>query len=282
MSINFVANRLAMQQYSDELEEMQALREITQEIVLASLGRTDFFSYAAFQGGTCLRIFHGLDRFSEDLDFTLVQPDPKFSWGRYRTHVENDLQLYGYQAQITDRSKADAAVKLVFIKDDAIGKVLQLQYHQSKGMVAAIKIKLEIDTNPPNGGTVERKTVDFPYLSPVIVQDLPSLFAGKLHALLCRSYLKGRDWYDFIWYTARRVGVNYPYLAAALHQSGPYAGIDEDIDRKWLISELEKKIASIDFSQAAADVRRFVSPMQEQALRLWENDVFISQLAKIP
>ncbi len=187
MSVHIIEQRLEGEGAQSAVEELYALREITQELVLASLGRTDFFSLASFQGGTCLRIFYGLDRFSEDLDFSLLKPNPGFQWGGYLQQIERDLALYGYET-------ADSPEPL---KDDAI-KILDFRYAGRTGSLAKIRIKLEIDTNPPEGAQEERRVIDFPFLSRVTVQDLPTLFAGKLHALLCREYLKGRDWYDFL------------------------------------------------------------------------------------
>ena len=186
MSVHIIEQRLEGEGAQSAVEELHALREITQELVLALLGRTDFFSHASVQGGTCLRIFHGLDRFSEDLDFSLLKANPEFHWGRYLQQIERDLALYGYETAGSPEP----------LKDDAIVKILDFRYAGRTGSLAKIRITLEIDTNPPDGAREERRVVDFPYLSRVTVQDLPTLFAGKLHALLCREYLKGRDWYD--------------------------------------------------------------------------------------
>ncbi|MFA7019139.1 MAG: nucleotidyl transferase AbiEii/AbiGii toxin family protein, partial [Sphaerochaetaceae bacterium] len=69
------------------------------------MGRTDFFNHAAFQGGTCLRIFHGLNRFSEDLDFTLLEPNPEFAWQEYLEQVISDVASFGYEMEVSDRHK---------------------------------------------------------------------------------------------------------------------------------------------------------------------------------
>lgn len=281
MSVHIIEQRLERERAQSAVEELHSLREITQELVLASLGRSDFFSHASFQGGTCLRIFHGLDRFSEDLDFSLLKPNCDFQWAGYLQLITRDLALYGYEIDSVDRSRLDAAVKLAFLKDDAIGKILDFRYAGRTGSLAKIRIKLEIDTNPPAGAREERRVIDFPFLSRVTVQDLPSLFAGKLHALLCREYLKGRDWFDFLWYTSRRIGVNYPYLAAALKQAGPYKDMKLTIDRSWLTDALEKRIKALDFERAALDVRRFIAPSEQSSLDLWSEEVFLAQVAHI-
>ena len=281
MSIVMVEERLKSYQVSSEIEEIQALREITQEVILASLSRTDFFEYAAFQGDTCSRIFYGLNRFSEDMYFTLIRGNPTFAWKPYLEQVIRDVASYGYNMEITDRREIDSNVRLAFLKDDTVGKILQLQYAGKTSQLGKIKIKLEIDTNPPAGGANELKYVDFPYISPIVVQTQETLFAGKIHALLCRSYVKGRDWYDFIWYTARKTAVNYQYLEKALQQSGPWKNTDIHVDQNWLYSKLYERITSIDWKEAAMDVKRFIPVREQASLEYWNTQVFLQQLDKL-
>ena len=281
MSIRIIEKKLKSYSVTSEIEEMQALREITQEIILASLGRTGFFNQAAFQGGTCLRIVHGLSRFSEDLEFTLLEPNQNFAWQEYLESVATNVISFGYQMEITDRHEIESTVKLAFLKDEAVGKILQLRYAGKSSVLGKIRIKLEIDTNPPSGGQNEMKYLDFPFLSPITVQNPATLFAGKIHALLCRSYVKGRDWYDFIWYTARKTPVNYQYLEEALNQSGPLKNEKIKIDRTWLKEALYQKIKSIDWQEAKKDVRRFIPIAEQFSINLWNSDVFIQQLNKL-
>jgi predicted nucleotidyltransferase component of viral defense system len=276
-----IEQKLKTYSVSSEIEEVQALREITQEVILASLGRIGFFKQAAFQGGTCLRIFHGLNRFSEDLDFTLLEPNPDFAWKEYLGQVTNDVASFGYQMEITDRHETESTVRLAFLKDEALGKILTLRYAGKTSMLGKIRIKLEIDTNPPFGGQNEMKYMDFPFLSPVTVQNLATLFAGKIHALLCRNYVKGRDWYDFLWYTARKTPVNYNYLEEALNQSGPWKNTKVKVDPTWLHDALYQRITSIDWLEAVKDVRRFIPVGEQFSIHLWNADVFIQQLDKL-
>lgn len=280
MSIQIIQDRLDKQLWETQLAEQQALREITQEIILAALGRGDFFKHALLQGGTCLRIFHGLNRFSEDLDFILREPDPTFQWGDHLARVEQELSAYGYRFEIADRSRADAAVKKAFRKDDSLGKVLELRFAFRKGPLAKIRIKLEIDTNPPSASGVALEYTDFPFLSAVSTQDMPTLFAGKLHALLCREYIKGRDWFDFLWYTGRGTPVNYAFLSAALEQVGPWKSKGETVNIDWLAKELGEAIARLDLGQAAKDVERFLPASELPSLDLWSKDLFTRQLKK--
>ena len=281
MSVRMIQDRLASYGCRSTLEEQQALREITQEIVLAGLGRTDFFQKAGFQGGTCLRIFHGLNRFSEDLDFALRAPDSAFILRPYLDVLAKELTAYGYSLEIDDRSKADQAARMAFMKDGSLGNLLQLAYRPATGPLQKLRIKLEADTEPPTGASVETKYLDFPFPSAICVFDPPSLFAGKLHALLCREYLKGRDWYDFIWYTARKTPVNHDLLASALAQLGPWHGRRLHVDRDWCLDQLRAKINATDWVRAREDVRRFIKPGESPSLELWSREFFLAQCDKL-
>ena len=128
---------------------------------------------------------------------------------------------------------------------------------------------------------MEIKYLDFPFVSSVTVQDKPSLFAGKVHALLCREYIKGRDWYDFLWYTSQGISINYQFLASALMQQGPWRGQDIDINLEWCMTEFEKAIRSIDWKATAEDVRRFVRVAEQPSLELWSKELFLAQLEKL-
>jgi predicted nucleotidyltransferase component of viral defense system len=281
MSIKLIQDRLNSYNCKSELEEEHAIREITQEVALAALSRTDFFKYSVFQGGTCLRIFYGLNRFSEDLDFILKEPNRNFKLQPHLQSLSEELEAYGYKIDITDRSKTDIAVRKAFIKDDSIGKVLQLNHVGKKGPFRKIRIKLEVDTNPPSGSQTEIKYLDFPFVSSVTVQNKPSLFAGKVHALLCREYIKGRDWYDFLWYTSQGIEINYQFLASALRQQGPWKEQDIDVNLDWCMAEFGKAIKSINWKTTAEDVRRFVRVAEQPSLKLWSKELFLAQLEKL-
>jgi predicted nucleotidyltransferase component of viral defense system len=281
VSIRAIQDRLDSYGCASTIEEEQALREITQEIVLAALGRTSFFDKAAFQGGTCLRIFHGVNRFSEDLDFALRKPDRMFELGEFLKCVVEDLKAFGYQIEIDDRGGLDEVVKKAFLKDDSIGRLLNLGFRPRSGPLRKIRIKFEVDSNPPLGATYEVKVMDFPFPAAVSTFDLPSLFAGKMHALLCREYVKGRDWYDFLWYAARTTKPNFVLLGSSLHQTGPWAGKTLVVDEAWCHLELSRKIKSLDFLKIREDVRRFLRPVEEASLGLWTQEFFLERATKL-
>ena len=281
MSVEIIQERLATYACKSTLEEEQALREITQEIIVAGLGRTHLFGRAGFQGGTCLRIFHGLDRFSEDMDFALDAPDSSFRLTPYLEGMREELLVYGYELEIDDRSRADSPVRQAFVKDDSVGKLLRLGYRPRGGPMRKLRIKLEVDTNPPLGASYEMPVLDYPFPVAVRTFDLPSLFAGKLHALLCRSYLKGRDWYDFLWYTARRTPINHTLLSAALDQQGRFKGQAPRTDDAWCVEQLRAMILEHDWKQARRDVQRFVKPRELPSLELWSPELFLQRAARL-
>ncbi|MDD3375036.1 MAG: nucleotidyl transferase AbiEii/AbiGii toxin family protein [Candidatus Omnitrophica bacterium] len=281
MSIKIIQKRLESYRCRSAQEEDHALREITQEVALAALARSDFYQTASFQGGTCLRIFYGLNRFSEDLDFILKETNGAFSFEKYLKNLSIEFQAYGYQVEIVDRSKAETTVKKAFIKDDSLGKVLQLQHLKTDRSMSKIRIKIEVDTNPPQGSFFENKFLDFPFVCALTTQDIPSLFAGKIHALLCREYVKGRDWYDFLWYVSYRATINLKFLEAALEQIGPWAGQNVKIDDQWCCAQLSEKILSIDWQAARNDVARFIKPAELASLDLWNVDLFLDRVKKL-
>jgi predicted nucleotidyltransferase component of viral defense system len=278
--IDIIRQRLATYNAKDALEEQQAIKEILQEVALYALWRGGFFEIAAFQGGTSLRILHKLPRFSEDLDFILQQPDSAFDWGRYLKPLLTGLTEFGLQSEVLDKSKMDRNIREVLLKNDSIANQLNLRFNRSRGS-PTLKIKLEIDINPPAGSTFDYTYLDFPLDFEVCHQDLSSNFALKIHALLCPPYLKGRDWYDFNWYIKQSVQPNWAHLRAALNQIGPWKGQQQAIDIRWLVDKLKEKIATIDWKAAAADVERFLGPAERESLKLWSTRFFSTKVAQL-
>lgn len=266
---------------TNAIEEENATKEIIQEIALYALWRADFFDVALFQGGTSLRILHALPRFSEDLDFLLRVPDADFRWSPYLSALVEIFAQFGLKLEVQPKDRMDRAVREAILKDDSIASQLNLSFAGS-GRARTIRIKLEIDTNPPAGSGETTTFLDFPADYEVRHQDLASNFALKIHALLCRPYLKGRDWFDFSWYVANGTYPNLPLLSAALLQAGPWRDQhDLHIDGEWLIAALKSKIASIDWSAAVADVNRFLRPTEAKSLSLWGERFFDAKLAQL-
>ncbi len=266
----------------DALEQENVLAELLQHYVLAALSRTRFFSHAGFHGGTCLHICYGMRRFSEDLDFLLKEPDLNFEWGPYMEKIIADSRDEGIRFEPQDKSKAATAVKKFFLKTELSGEEmagLKLPFPRHSGK--KIRIKLETDTNPPAGSIFETRYIDFPMVSSITTQILPSGFATKSHALLCREYIKGRDWYDFLWYVSKKVAPDLELLAHALEQQGPWAGQKVDVTPRWFLEKMKNRVWEINWDQARSDVSRFVVAGERDSLKAWGASLFEQQLERL-
>ena len=278
--IDLLRKRLKTYSATNALQEEQALKEMLQEIALYALWRGDFFNVAAFQGGTSLRILHKLPRFSEDLDFILLKPDASFQWSPYFRTLTEVLQQFGVHCEMTERDRMDGAIRQAMLKDNSMGRQLDLSFFDSDNP-RKIKVKLEIDTQPPAGTNTDWRFLNFPVDFEVCAQDLSSNYALKLHALLCRPYLKGRDWFDFAWYCKQKCAPNLPHLAQALQQTGPWKGQSLHVDIPWLADALTAKISQIDWQLAAKDVAPFLANIERASLSLWSEKFFLDKVSKL-
>ncbi len=279
--IKIIQQRLDSYNPTSPMEEQQATKEIIQELALYALMRADFFKIAAFQGGTSLRVLHGLPRFSEDLDFILKTPNPEFEWSAYLTKLIACFEEYGVKSEALPKGRMDKRIKKAVIKDNSVTNQLNLSFYKGHAN-QKINIKLEIDVDPPAASGYEYTYLDFPTDHEVCHQDLSSNFALKIHALLCRGFLKGRDWYDFNWYIKQGVSPNLAHLQNALVQFGPWAGQEGlRVDMAWLKVAIQTKIDSIDWADAAADVERFLKPSEVLSLRLWSVRFFSARLNRL-
>ena len=259
-------------------EKKNALKEVVQEVALCGLSRAGFFKHAAFYGSTALRIFYGLDRFSEDLDFSLVAPNADFQLNRYFSGLESEIASLGLRFSIEEKQKtADTAIKSAFLKGNTREHILSIYDVNTIGINPdeVIKIKFEVDTNPPAFAQFENKYRLLPTPYQVKLYDMPSLFAGKLHAVICRAWksrVKGRDLYDYVFYLAKQAEVNLPHLRTRLEDSGVLSK-DEPFTRETLLEMLNKRFDTIDFEQAKQDVLPFIA--NPAKLDLWCKDFFI-------
>ena len=255
-------------------DKKNAIKEIIQEIVLCGLSRAGFFKHAAFYGGTALRIFYGLDRFSEDLDFSLMAPE-SFDLGEYLPALEKEIRSYGlnFKAEERERTVQSAFLKgntkehiLLFYADDRLAR--------SIASSELIKIKFEIDTNPPPFAGFEHKYRLLPSPYEICLYDQPSLFAGKTHAVLCRAWknrIKGRDLYDYVFYLSMNTPVNLKHLEARLRQSG-FLETEPPLDIVQLKNLLFTRFATIDYDQAKQDVLPFIKDPKK--LAVWSQGFF--------
>ncbi len=257
---------MAAYDLSDTTRQRNAIFEVNQQILLAGLYNGGFFDKAAFYGGTCLRIFHGLKRFSEDLDFSLLAANVNFDFTRYFRPIIDTFAMVGRSVDITKKDKKSfGKVESAFLKDNTDVYDVSFQTDRS------IKIKIEVDTQPPLKFQTEQKLLLQPQAFLTRCFTLPDLYAGKMHALVYRAWknrVKGRDWYDFLWYVSNNVPLDFNHLAERAREFN-----GEEIDRESFITKLKERLATADINQVKSDVLPFIRNPKE--LDLWSNDFFL-------
>ena len=285
-----IAKMLEKYDLSTADKTYEALREILQEIVLLGLSRAGFFEHALFYGGTALRILYGLDRFSEDLDFSLIAPDTNFDLSVYENTIIEALHSFGFEVTIQMKN-SDSNIKSAFLKGNTSQHLLNIEAPEdivkTFGQGRLVKIKFEVDTQPPLDFESEKKTLLVP--SPFIIHTmtLPSLFAGKMHAILCRNWStrpKGRDWYDLVWYIANGYELDMKHLNARLQQNCAWQvsqgiTIPEEIDENYILELLTARIDALDITAAKRDVEVFVS--DKRVLNIWSRDFFMDIVKQV-
>lgn len=240
-----------------EQQKLNATFEVNQQIILAGLYNGGFFDEAAFYGGTCLRIFHGLQRFSEDMGYSLLAPNDKFDFTYFFQPIIDQFALVGRNIEIKKKDKKN---------------VYDITFQTEK----SVKIKIEVDTQPPLKFNTEQRLLLLPQSFMVRCFTLPDLFAGKMHALVYRAWknrVKGRDWYDFEWYIRHNIPLNFTHLHERALQFN-----HEEITKESFLERLNERLATSDINQVKADVLPFVRNPKE--LNIWSNDYFI-ELAKL-
>lgn len=268
----------------NEEEILAALREIMQEICLAALSRTNFFEKAAFYGGTALRILYGLDRYSEDLDFSLLQPDAHFSMEPYFKAIVEEFKSLGLTVTIKEKNKeTQTAIESAFLKAETIWKEIVLEDVIKETGVRSnktLKIKLEVDRQPPLRFKTEQKLLIRPFSFYVKCFTQPSLFAGKMHALLFRKWknrVKGRDWYDLEWYIKSGIPLDITHFLARAIDTGDW--LENDLSKNQIIELLHTKIDVVDFKNIREDVERFIK--DDTILSIWSSTYFKDLVEKL-
>lgn len=253
-------------------QQRNAIFEVNQQVILAGLYHGGFFDEAAFYGGTCLRIFYGLQRFSEDMDFSLLTQSADFDFTQYFQPIIDEFALVGRAVEIVKKDKENfGSVESAFLKDNT--DVYDVMFHTEK----SIKIKIEVDTKPPLNFSTEQKLLLLPESILVRCFTPSSLFAGKMHALVYRQWknrVKGRDWYDFEWYIRNNIPLNFSHLRERVLQFN-----GEDISKEQFLEKLKLRLSSADIRQVKSDVLPFVRNPKE--LDIWSNDYFIQLAAML-
>jgi len=278
--MNEAITRMLARYQARRLEDYgRALREILQEIALLGLWRSKFFEHAAFYSGTALRILHGIDRFSDDLDFSLIRPSSRFALSRYSAALQTEIRSFGFEVRVIAKEKeARSAIQSAFLKADTLKQLVVVEAGQEmmrelpRGQV--LKIKIEVDTDPPPGFETETRFLLHPIPFSVRTYVLPDLFAGKMHALLYRRWktrVKGRDWYDLVWYTANHPRLHLLHLEERMRQSGDLEK-GESLTRDRFHKLLDKAIAGLDVAQAKKEVEPFIT--NADTLSVWSREFF--------
>ena len=264
-------NMLSAYDLSTDQAKRNATFEVNQQIILAGLYQGGFFDKAAFYGGTCLRIFHGLERFSEDMDFSLLNKVDNFDFTQYFQPIIDEFEAIGRKVDIKKKDKKNfGKVESAFLKDTT--DVYDISFQTEK----AIKIKIEVDTKPPLHCATEQKLLMEPRSFMTRCFTLPNLFAGKMHALVYRAWknrVKGRDWYDFEWYIRNRIPLNFKHLQ---ERTKEFNGCEKSQEE--FVKDLEQRLRSADIKQVKADVMPFLKNPKEMSI--WSNEYFL-QLAKM-
>lgn len=282
----FIRYKLSQYACQQTRDYENALKEIIQEIALLGLWRAKFFEHAAFYGGSALRILYGLDRFSEDLDFTLLKPDENFKLEPYNKAVLLELKSFGFEMTVEKKEKTiDSTIESAFLKANTKLQLIAIQ--APAGLIEQIhnmrtlKIKMEIDIDPPGQFVLDTKTILTPIPFTVTTLSKPDLLAGKIHAILCRAWktrVKGRDWYDLYWYIARQIPVHMGHLTARLVQSQALTP-NTVLTQTDLLKLLMDKIAQIDFEQAKQDVMPFIK--DDASVHLWSREFFATLIEQL-
>lgn len=274
-----VRTMLARYDCQSTVEYTNALQEILQEITLLGLWRSKFFEHAAFYGGTALRILYGLDRFSEDLDFSLLRSIKEFQLNKYLVSLEKEVTAFGFKVSVEQKNKSfSSAIQSAFLKTDTAGALLVITSDEvisrSIPIGKLLKIKLEVDTEPPPGFKTETKYLLHPTSFGVRTFTLPDMFAGKMHAILCRHWknrVKGRDWYDLVWYVANCPQLHFSHLEERMRQSGHWQR-KGGIVKGEFTDLLTEAIATLDVEQAKNDVMPFI--VDNGRLDVWSREFF--------
>jgi predicted nucleotidyltransferase component of viral defense system len=268
----------------NEAEILSAMREIMQEITLAALSRTDFFDKAAFYGGTALRIFYGLDRFSEDLDFSLLEANPNFSLEPYFIAIVSEFESFGIQVSIREKEKkSKTAIESAFLKSETIWKELVLEDIVKQTGIKSnrtIRIKIEVDRLPPLDFETEQKLLLRPYSFYVKCFNRSSLFAGKMHALLFRKWknrIKGRDWYDLEWYIRKGIPLDINHFFQRAKDTGDWT--NDTISQEQILQLLYDKLNFISIEQAKIDVIRFIA--DDKKIAIWSKPYFLDLIEQM-
>lgn len=280
--MNIIEQMLSNYEITTEADLINALKEVFQEIALLGLYQGGFFEKAAFYGGTALRILYGLPRFSEDLDFTLLEKSSDFNLEHYFSSIIDEFEALGITIDISQKSKKDfrSEVASAFLKNSTSVHTLNIKANDLGDILYGVhsgrklKIKFEVDTNPPLKFQTEAKTLLLPKTFNIITMTLPNLYAGKMHAVLCRKWasrVKGRDWFDFEWYVKRSTPLNLEHLERRMQESGDLDG-GTNLNEQLFKELMYRRVEELNVDSAIKEVSPFVK--DKRGFEFWSKDYF--------
>lgn len=280
--MRIIEQMLSKYHIESENDIINALKEIFQEIILLGLYRGGFFNKAAFYGGTSLRILYGLNRFSEDLDFSLLEKNMDFNIEHYFSFIMQEFEALGITISLRKKYKVNkqSNIESAFLKNDTSIHTLDIKLDNLRNILDSIslnkriKIKIEVDINPPLKFQTESKTLLLPTTFNITSMTLPNLYAGKMHAVLCRKWktrVKGRDWYDFEWYVKRNESLNLIHLQERMIESGDLNETDI-LSRELFIELMNSRIDNLDINKAITEVKPFIK--EHSGFEFWTKDYF--------
>ncbi|KZD16155.1 MAG: hypothetical protein AO396_04900 [Candidatus Fermentibacter daniensis] len=263
-----------------------ALRESIQQIVLLGLWRARFFENASFYGGTALRLVHGMDRFSEDLDFSLLEPDHSFDMASWEMPVIRELGAFGIDAAVSPaKGKPPSPIRRIIVTMNERSAFIEAGASEPEYLSIPpkrlLKVRLEADVMPATGFLTVPGYIYSPLPFQVRCHSLPDLFASKMHAVLSRRWrnrVKGRDWHDMVWFAAHHPDLHLDYLTEKMKLSGEI-GARETLDERTFRSRMVAAIDNLDIDSAIRDVEAFVT--DPAALAVWSKDFFRSVAERI-
>ncbi len=246
------------------LQARNIVREYLQARILGAMQRSGAMIPLSFHGGTALRFLYSTGRYSEDLDFTLEKNKEEYDFHKYLNSIRSELTAEGYDVgfKVSDKKIVHAA----FVNLRGLLFELGVSPHRDE----TLAIKLEVDTNPPGGAVLATTVIRRYVMLQLQHHDKASFLSGKLHAVLQRSHLKGRDLYDLLWYLS---DPNWPspnliLLNNALRQTG-WSGPELSEDN-WR-SLVRERIDTMSWQAVVDDVRPFLDTTADAHLLTREN-----------
>ena len=282
---NIFVNEINKHNPQNITETKSAMKETLQKIILEGLGKSDFFNNVVFYGGTSLRIFRDLPRFSEDLDFTLLDKNVGCDFDGCLLFAKRELESFGIDCDIYNKDKnIDTTVDTRYFRFN-LKSLFDISFPEYSNQIIStelLTVKIELERNSFSGGKVEVKLLTYPSFVQIKTYSMETLFASKLIAVLNRKWktrIKGRDYYDYLFYIMQETKPNMVFLENGLKQFG-FIDRDESYSLNKLKKDLKEKFSNVDFDNAINDVKPFVSN-DDKIIQSFNKEIFIASIELI-